>query len=143
MKLKITVAIIFIFFWIVAITITINKPPAPEVENKICISQEQIDTDSRCLYVYKNNVYEKGTREKPHKGQPCGINVDANIPDLHFVGDVLVKFDNSKIGPYCDLTIIEDSPVNPTKELDYTQFTKPLTYASLLALLVSVLIVIF
>lgn len=74
-----------------------------------CMTQGQIDSDARCLYVYQGHVYEKGTRENPHKGQPCGINVDAIIPNLHFVGNILTQFNSARVAPFC-VTIPTASP---------------------------------
>lgn len=75
-----------------------------------CMTQSQIDSDARCLYVYQNHVYEKGTRENPHKGVPCSSNVDSTIPNLHFVGNILTKFNSARIAPYCTATLPTDSP---------------------------------
>lgn len=77
-------------------------------QSEPCMNQSQIDTDARCLYVYQNEVYEMGTRLKPHKGHQCGINVDSIMPNLHFAGKILTKFNNTKVAPFCN------SQPNPT-----------------------------
>ena len=48
-----------------------------KAQNNSCMTQEQIDSDSRCLYVYHDKVYEMGSRSRPHKGHQCGMNVDS------------------------------------------------------------------
>lgn len=72
-----------------------------KAQNANCLYQSQIDTDSRCLYIYHNEVYEKGTKNSPHQGVDCGINVDSSIPSLHFSGGILSRFNDAKIGTYC------------------------------------------
>ncbi|MEK7168725.1 MAG: hypothetical protein AAB778_01820 [Patescibacteria group bacterium] len=95
---KYTVHLIIIFFLAnTSIALLIFSKAA----SNQCMTQTEIDSDSRCLYVYQNYVYEKGTRSKPHKGHACGMNVDSIMPNLHFVGSVLTKFNNTKIAPFC------------------------------------------
>lgn len=48
-----------------------------------CMSMNQIEQDSRCLYVYRSMVYEKGTRARPHKGNACGTDVTTRMPSSH------------------------------------------------------------
>lgn len=78
-----------------------------------CMNQQQIDADPRCLYVYHNNVYKMGTRQDPHKGNPCGINVDSIIQNFHFAGDIFVKFSNAKVAPFCTA---QDPTTAPTQQ---------------------------
>lgn len=72
-----------------------------KAQNANCMYQSQIDSDSRCLYIYHNEVYEKGTKGRPHQGVDCGINVDSIIPSLHFSGSIAGRFSDAKIGTYC------------------------------------------
>jgi hypothetical protein len=72
-----------------------------KAQNNSCMTQEQIDSDSRCLYVYHDKVYEMGSRSRPHKGHQCGMNVDSIIPNLHFAGSILSKFNNTLVSNYC------------------------------------------
>lgn len=44
-----------------------------------CMTQEQVNADSRCLYILNGNIYEKGTRSKPHHGHACGSDVSSAI----------------------------------------------------------------
>ena len=53
-----------------------------------CFTMTQIQSDSRCLYIYKTSVYEKGTRSSPHQGNPCGSDVTAFIPESHLLDKV-------------------------------------------------------
>jgi hypothetical protein len=82
--------------------------------NEPCMNQSQIDADPRCLYVYQNDVYEMGTRSRPHKGHDCGINVDSIMPNLHFMGSVLSKFNNTKRTSFCSQAVTPTE--NPTQQ---------------------------
>lgn len=82
-----------------------------------CMNQAQIDADNRCLYVYQNYVYEKGSRNNPHKNHKCGMNVDSIMPNLHFVGSVLTKFNNDKVAPFCTAVDPTSTPTQaPTQQ---------------------------
>lgn len=48
-----------------------------------CLTREMVAADSRCLYIYGQQVYEKGSRRSPHKGNPCGTDVTSKIPSSH------------------------------------------------------------
>ncbi len=91
-----------------------------------CMNQSQIDADPRCLYVYQNDVYEMGTRNRPHRGHDCGMNVDSIIPNLHFVGSVLSKFNNTKVAPFCTSVAPTQTPTaTPTESGQATATAKP------------------
>lgn len=49
-----------------------------------CYNAAQVASDSRCLYIFRGKVYEKGTKSKPHKSNPCGTDVTSIIPSFHF-----------------------------------------------------------
>ncbi len=67
-----------------------------------CMTQAQINADTRCLYVYNNSVYEMGTKNSPHAGHNCGTNFDStNMPSFHFSGSTLTKFNGKLIAPFC------------------------------------------
>lgn len=66
-----------------------------------CMTQSEIDSDARCLYVYHNEVYEKGTRSRPHQRVDCGQNVDSTIPNLHFSGGTFNRFKETKVASFC------------------------------------------
>ncbi len=66
-----------------------------------CMDQAMINADSRCLYVYNGNVYQKGTKSRPHEGIACGRTVDSIIPNLHFSGGTFTKFNTAKIATFC------------------------------------------
>lgn len=53
-----------------------------------CYSPSQVQQDSRCLYIYKDMVFEKGTKDAPHQGIPCGTDVTSQIPDSHILDKV-------------------------------------------------------
>lgn len=92
-----------------------------KAQSSSCMTQAQIDSDSRCLYVYQSWVYEKGTRDKPHKGHQCGMNVDSIIPNLHLVGSVLTKFNNDKVAPFCTTVDPTQTPTTAPTEQSATQ----------------------
>lgn len=48
-----------------------------------CFSTQTVASDSRCLYILNGKVYEKGTKNSPHKATPCGTDVSAIIPSFH------------------------------------------------------------
>lgn len=81
-----------------------------KAQNSNCMYQDQISSDSRCLYIYNNEVYLKGTKSNPHQGVDCGINVDSIIPDLHFSGNIAGDFNGAKIGSYCGATAPTQAP---------------------------------
>jgi hypothetical protein len=66
-----------------------------------CMTQSDINSDSRCLYIYHNDIYSKGTKRNPHQGADCGTNVDTSIPKLHFSGNTFSKFNEAKIATFC------------------------------------------
>lgn len=70
-----------------------------------CLTMSQVSADPRCLYIYGANVYEKGTRNKPHQGQPCGTDVTRIIPSFHYQN--MVRYmDPNLVGAVCS-----DQPV--------------------------------
>ncbi len=63
-----------------------------------CFSTTQVQSDSRCLYILQNHVFEKGTRSNPHKGNACGSDVTAYIPSFHFTNQY-IKLDILTLDP--------------------------------------------
>ncbi len=53
-----------------------------------CYTVEQVQQDNRCLYIYQNMVFEKGTKSAPHQGNPCGSDVTSIIPNSHLLDKV-------------------------------------------------------
>ncbi|HSW88036.1 MAG TPA: hypothetical protein VLG12_02635 [Candidatus Saccharimonadales bacterium] len=49
-----------------------------------CMTVTQVQSDNRCLYIYSGKIYNKGSRNSPHHGHPCGQDVTAIIPSFHF-----------------------------------------------------------
>lgn len=66
-----------------------------------CFTVQEIQNDSRCLYILNGKVYEKGTRDAPHKGNPCGTDVSSIILPFHTDNPVLYLDPNLK-GTVCD-----------------------------------------
>jgi hypothetical protein len=59
---------------------TIVPTPMP---TQACFTREQVSSDSRCLFIINNKVYQKGTRAAPHQGHPCGTDVSSIVPSSH------------------------------------------------------------
>ena len=67
-----------------------------------CLTIDQIINDQRCLYILGNNVYEKGTRAKPHQNHPCGTDVTEAIKTKPFHLTNPAKYlDPNFIAPIC------------------------------------------
>ena len=54
-----------------------------KAQAQTCMTQAQINADSRCLYILSGNIYNKGSRSNPHHGHPCGMDVTSIIPSFH------------------------------------------------------------
>jgi LPXTG-motif cell wall-anchored protein len=65
-----------------------------------CFTTAQVASDSRCLYIYNNQVFEKGTRAAPHHDNPCGTDVTALIPNTHLI-DKIGHLDPNYQGNIC------------------------------------------
>lgn len=55
------------------------------IHGQTCMSAAEVQSDSRCLYIYQNNIYEKGTRSRPHQGNDCGTDVSSVIKQTHIL----------------------------------------------------------
>lgn len=49
-----------------------------------CMTIQEVQSDSRCLYILNDKVYEKGNRNNPHQGNACGSDVTAIIATQPF-----------------------------------------------------------
>lgn len=65
-----------------------------------CYTVAQVQSSSKCLYIYNNQVYEKGTRAAPHHDNPCGSDVTAIIPNNHLI-DKVGRLDPNYQGNIC------------------------------------------
>lgn len=63
-----------------------------------CFTTAQVTADARCLYIYSNKVYTKGSKASPHKNHPCGMDVTSILPSFHFT---FAGFTNAYIGNIC------------------------------------------
>lgn len=68
-----------------------------------CFTRDEVQQSSKCLYIYQNSVYEKGTRDAPHQGNPCGSDVTALIPNSHML-DKVGHLDPNYQGELCSNT---------------------------------------
>jgi hypothetical protein len=81
--------------------------------NQSCMTQQQIDSDNRCLYVYQSDIYEQGTRNHPHKGNDCGINVTGIIPNGH-INDTNKYLLPNYVAPLCSSNPTSTPTAQPT-----------------------------
>lgn len=77
-----------------------------------CFTMDQVQQSSKCLYIYQNGVYEKGTREAPHQGNPCGSDVTSIIPNSHML-DKVGHLDPNYQGDLCSNTPVPTSTPTP------------------------------
>src|SRR3990167_1338109 len=68
--------------------------------SQTCFTKAQVAADSRCLYIWDNKVFEKGTRSSPHQGHPCGMDVSSLIPSFH-MADMAKYLDPNYKGNIC------------------------------------------
>ncbi len=78
-----------------------------------CFTVEQVQQDSRCLYIYYNMVFEKGTRAEPHQNNPCGTDVSAILPQSHIL-DKAARLDPNYKGNICENTPIASPTPEPS-----------------------------
>lgn len=88
----------FLLFLVNVVVIYVTQYHA---RGQTCFTKAQVATDSRCLYILSNKVYDKGSRKSPHHGHPCGTDVTSVVPSSHrnsaasylnpnYVGDICV-----------------------------------------------------
>ncbi|MGI8420349.1 MAG: hypothetical protein ACR2LN_06960 [Candidatus Levyibacteriota bacterium] len=68
-----------------------------------CLSKAQVSSDTRCLYILSNKIYEKGSRGSPHQGHPCGSDVTSVVPSSHTSG-ATTYLDPNYVGDICSAT---------------------------------------
>lgn len=68
--------------------------------SQTCMTREQVAASNKCLYILGNKIFEKGTKNNPHKGHPCGIDVTAFIPGFH-LADMAQYLDPSYTAEIC------------------------------------------
>ena len=91
---------IFGFLFIAVITSAGYYMNTLRTKAATCFTASQVASDSRCLYIYSGKVYEKGTKSKPHKSNPCGTDVTSIIPSFHF-GNMSKYMDPNYRGDIC------------------------------------------
>lgn len=70
------------------------------VYSQVCYSEQDVQNDAACLYIYEGKVFEKGTRAEPHQGHACGIDVTSIMPVTHFL-DMVTYLDPNYKGDIC------------------------------------------
>ena len=101
---------IFGFLFIAVITSTGYYMNTLRNKAATCFTASQVASDSRCLYIYSGKVYEKGTKSKPHKSNPCGTDVTSIIPSFHF-GNMAKYMDPNYRGDICAVGNPTSTPV--------------------------------
>ena len=81
--------------------------------SQTCLARQQVQSDARCLYIFNNQVFEKGTRSSPHKGHACGADITALIPSSHRNNPV-IYFDPNYKGGVCADRPIPSPTATPT-----------------------------
>lgn len=79
-----------------------------------CFTKEQVVSDNRCLYIWSNKVFEEGTKSRPHRGHPCGMDVTAIIPGFH-LSDMVKYMDPGYLGSICTGAVVPTSTTVPTQ----------------------------
>ncbi|KKS46513.1 hypothetical protein A3J20_05130 [Candidatus Gottesmanbacteria bacterium RIFCSPLOWO2_02_FULL_42_29] len=87
--------------------------------SQTCFTKAQVAADSRCLYIWDNKVFEKGTRSSPHKGHPCGMDVSSLIPSFH-TADMARYLDPNYKGTICPAAPTATVTPRPTLPLSLT-----------------------
>lgn len=80
----------------VAVIISIRS----KAQTQTCLTTAQINSDSRCLYIYKSDIYQKGSKSSPHHGHACGTDVSNILPGSH-VGNVSRYLLPTYVGTVC------------------------------------------
>lgn len=85
---------------------------------KTCFTPQQVQSDNRCLYIMAGKVYEKGTRNSPHQGHPCGTDVTSVVPPSH-TGNPASYLIPTYVGDICSATTAPTTapPPKPTNTL--------------------------
>ena len=108
---------------------TVTLSTEQSVHSAACLTRQQVSSDSRCLYIMNNNVYQKGSRSSPHKGHPCGTDVTSIIPSFHT--DTPSRYlTPNLVGPICtqptptavQQVVLTATPLPPTAALIATPF---------------------
>ena len=91
-----------------------------------CFTVQDVQNDSRCLYILSGKVYEKGTRDAPHKGNPCGTDVTSIILSFHTDNPALYLDPNLK-GTVCAAAESPTATPQPTASPTETPTATPTT----------------
>ncbi len=75
--------LVFVFL-IFAANYAVTRSTQLHLYAQSCLTKSQIQTDSRCLYIYGTDVYEIGSKTNPHRSHPCGMDVTSIMPNTHF-----------------------------------------------------------
>jgi hypothetical protein len=103
-----TLYVVLVFILLIAIQYAVTL----SIKAQSCFTLQQIQTDSRCLYIYQSSVYQKGSRTSPHHGHPCGSDVTSVIPNSHLI-DKIGHLDPNYQGEICPAATATPTP-SPT-----------------------------
>lgn len=97
---------LFLFF---AVNYLITRQIQLSLYAQSCMTTSAVASDNRCLYIYGTNVYEKGSRGNPHKGNACGTDVTSKIPHSH-TSNAAKFLDPNLVGSLCQMTAPTATP---------------------------------
>jgi len=107
-----------------------------------CLSIKEVALDSRCLYIYKNNIYEMGSRNSPHKGHPCGQDVTNVMPEGHIINAISYLLPN-RVGtlcaastPFSQTTVVSQQNIKPSELNNWTNIISYLSFAILVGVII-------
>lgn len=89
-----------------------------------CMTPQQVNDDSRCLYIMSGKIYNKGTRGAPHMGHPCGTDVTSVIPASH-VGNVATYLVPNYVADVCSAAPSPTATPTPTSVPTSTPTSTP------------------
>lgn len=93
--------------------------------NQSCLTIDQVNNDSRCLYILNNDIYQMGSKSNPHRGHPCGMDVTSIIPGNHKNNSTRYLTPNY-VGSICSV-VPTQAPTNPPTQAPTSAPTNPPT----------------
>jgi hypothetical protein len=74
-----------IHLWVILITVNLAVLYAVHffIMGATCMTAQQVSSDSRCLYIWGQQIYQIGSRPSGHHGHPCGTDVTTVMPSSH------------------------------------------------------------
>lgn len=115
---------IFLSLFILVVGYLLYVQATHLIYGQTCFTPQTVSSDTRCLYILSGNVYQKGTKSKPHQGNSCGTDVTNIIPSFHG-GDAARYLDPNFVGKICTSTPSPTPTRTPTPTIRPTNTTAP------------------